>query len=348
MRFYSIIAAAAFIIAGCNSKPNPMKALQAGAKPDVKVQAYRVQPRELAENITVSGTLIPNEETDLHPEISGKIVGLFIQEGSQVQKGTLLCKLFDGDLVAQRKKLEVQLATARKTEQRQKELLSLNGSSAQEADLATLQVQTLEADIELLQVQIAKTEIRAPFSGKIGLKTVSIGAYITPAMSIARIQQIQPLKLDFSLPEKYISAVRTGDIVQCSVEGSPKQYQARILATEAGINQETRNIKVRAQVIDPSAELTAGAFAKVQLTLGQQSAALMVPTKVIIPQARDKKVIVIKNGIAYFETVTTGIRTQDMVEIISGISEGDTIAVSGIMFIKPQAKVKISTVVSSL
>lgn len=92
-----------------------------------------------------------------------------------MQKGTLLCKLFDGDLVAQRKKLEVQLATARKTEQRQKELLSLNGSSAQEADLATLQVQTLEADIELLQVQIAKTEIRAPFSGKIGLKTVSIG-----------------------------------------------------------------------------------------------------------------------------------------------------------------------------
>lgn len=348
MKLYTVILLAVIFIAGCNSKPNPMKTLQAGSTPKVAVQAWRVQTQDIAEDITVSGTLIPNEEADLHPEISGRIVGLFIQEGAQVQKGTLLCKLFDGDLVAQRKKLEVQLATARKTEQRQKELLSLNGTSAQETDIASLQVQTLEADIELLNVQIAKTEIRAPFTGKIGLKNVSVGAYITPAISIARIQQLQPIKVDFSVPEKYISRVQTGDIVQCSVEGSSTQYQARILATEAGINEQTRNSTVRAQVINPSAELTAGAFAKIQITLGHRSTALMIPTKAIIPQARDKKVIIIKNGIAHFETVTTGIRTQDMIEIVSGISLGDTIAVSGIMFIKPQSKVTIATVVSSL
>lgn len=348
MKLYTVILLAVIFIAGCNSKPNPMKTLQAGSTPKVTVQAYTVQPKDIAEDITVSGTLIPNEQADLHPEISGRIVGLFIQEGAQVQKGTLLCKLFDGDLVAQRKKLEVQLATARKTEQRQKELLSLNGSSAQETDIASLQVQTLEADIELLNVQIAKTEIRAPFTGKIGLKTVSVGAYITPAISIARIQQLQPIKVDFSVPEKYISRVQTGDIVQCSVDGSPTQYQARIIATEAGINEQTRNSTVRAQVINPSAELSAGAFAKVQITLGHRSAALMIPTKAIIPQARDKKVIILKNGIAHFETVTTGIRTQDMVEILSGISIGDTIAISGIMFIKPQSKVTIGNVISSL
>lgn len=347
MKLICTVICTALFIGGCNSKPNPMAAMQGAAPPAAKIQAFVVAEQELAEDISVSGTLVPNEETALHPEISGRVVRLPLQEGAHVAKGTLLCKLFDGDILAQLKKVQVQLATARKTEQRQRELLALNGSSSQEADMALLQVQTLEADSGILAVQLSKTEIRAPFSGTVGLSSISVGAYTTPATSIARIQQVQPLKLDFSIPERYGSRLGVGSVVSFRVDGSRFEYSARVIAFDAGVNAETRNRVVRAQLVQPSNDLVPGMFASVRVPLGNKATALMVPSKAIIPQARDKKVIVIKNGIAVFTTVTTGTRTQDAVEITSGVAVGDTIATSGIMFIKPNTKVTIAKVNSA-
>ncbi|MBL7973381.1 MAG: efflux RND transporter periplasmic adaptor subunit [Candidatus Kapabacteria bacterium] len=320
--------------------------MQTNQQQQLKVQAYVMQEREVSDDITVSGTLLPSEETDIHPEVSGRVVTLSIAEGSVVPKGALLCKIFDGDLQAQRKKLEAQLAIAQNTEQRQKELLAINGSSKQDYELATLQVNNINADIELINVQIAKTEIRAPFTGKIGLKKISPGAYITPATSIVTLQQTSPLKLDFNVPEKYGKTLRVGQALTFSVEGMNGMFTAKILATDAGVNESTRNLMVRAIVSGSASGLIPGSFAKVNLELDKNSDALMVPTQSIIPQARDKKIIVIKNGIATFTTVTTGIREKDYVEVFGNVAVGDTIATTGIMFIKPNAKVTVAKVIN--
>lgn len=343
---YAVLLLTTWLIGGCTSKPNPSPASAPAGQQQLKIQAYVVAPRSLSDNITVSGTLLPAEETELHAEISGRVVQLNIAEGNTVRKDALLVKLFDGDLQAQLKKLQVQLEIAQKTEERQRELLALSGSSKQDHDLALLQVNNLNADIEIIKTQIAKTEIRAPFDGKIGLKNISPGAYITPATNIARIQQLSQLKIDFNVPEKYGATLRTGQMVSFHVEGTKSDYTARIIATEAGVNEATRNLGVRAIVASGNAkELLPGAFAKVDIALGNNDKALMVPTQAIIPQARNKQVIVLRSGKAQFTTVTTGVRDKDYVEILSGVQPGDTLATTGIMFIKPNTAVAIDKIV---
>jgi membrane fusion protein (multidrug efflux system) len=145
-----------------------------------------VSPQALSADIRVPGTIMASESTEIHPEVSGRIVDLNLREGGYINKGALIAKLYDGDIQAQLKKLEVQLKIAEQTEQRQGQLLEIQGISKQDYDMSLLQVQTLKADIEINREAIRKTEIRAPFSGKLGLKNVSPGAYVTPANILLR------------------------------------------------------------------------------------------------------------------------------------------------------------------
>ena len=197
--------------------------------------------------------------------------------------------------------------------------------------------------MQVLEAGISKTYIRAPFSGKIGFKNISIGAYVTPATIVTTIRQINKLKLEFSIPEKYNSKVVNGKYVNFTVEGAPKKYSAKVIATESAITPENRSLKVRAEVDDVDKFVTAGAFAKVNFNMGQNNQALMVPSQAVIPGARDKKVIVSRNGSAEFQTVTTGTRDSVNVQILSGVSVGDTIITSGILQIKPGNKLRISS-----
>jgi len=162
-----------------------------------------VVAKNLAENLEVPGTLQPFEETEIRPEISGRLISLKIVEGGSVQKGALLAKLFDEDLQAQLNKLKVQLEIAQKTLERQRELLKIQGISQQEVDLSELQANNIKADMELVRVNISKTEIRAPYSGLLGLRNVSLGAYVTPTTLLTTLRQVNQLKLDFMVPEKY-------------------------------------------------------------------------------------------------------------------------------------------------
>jgi len=178
-----------FIFISCKSEKKDSAAAAGPARGDkaVQAEAFVVRTKPLSENLEIPGTLLPYEETEIRPEISGRVVWLNIPEGSFVQKGTLLVKLFDNDLQAQLKKLQVQLQIAEKTAERQKELLKINGISQQEYDLSELNVSNLNADIELTKVSISKTEIRAPFAGRIGLKSISNGAYVTPTTLLTTI-----------------------------------------------------------------------------------------------------------------------------------------------------------------
>jgi membrane fusion protein (multidrug efflux system) len=309
-----------------------------------KVEGFIVRAGSVGDIIEVPGSLMAYEGTELHPEVSGRVTILNVKEGTTVSKGTLLVKLFDGDLQAQLKKLQVQLAIREKTEQRQAELLKINGISQQEYDLSVLDVSNIKADIELIQTSIAKTELRAPFTGKLGLRNISMGAYVTPQTLITTIREVNQLKLEFSVPEKYASKIKTGSPVLFKLTGNEKVFSARVLATESSVSEDNRSLRVRATVSSRDATLTPGVFAKVRLDFGVNTAAIMVPSQAVIPQARYKNVIVYQQGKAHFAQVQTGARDSSMVEITQGISMGDTIITTGLLSLKPDVSVELTTI----
>lgn len=347
MRRIKLIAAAALLLAaGCKEKKTQSATPQGGQRQQgpTTVIGYIVKTGSVSEPLQLPGSLLPMEETEIHTEVSGRVVGLYINEGASVSKGSLLVKLFDGDLQAQLKKLEVQLQIAQKTEERNNELLKLNGISQQDYDLSFLQVSNIKADIELMKTNIAKTEIRAPFSGKIGFRNISTGAYITPATIITSIRQVNLLKLQFSVPEKYSSKIKQGQLIAFSTDGSNKKFLAKVYATESTVSETTRGMNVRCLVQQGDASLVAGAFAKVDMDFAKNDNAVLVPSQAILPQARGKKLILYKDGIAKFVDVQTGIRDSARIEITSGVVPGDTIVTTGLLGLRPDAKIKLSKV----
>ena len=318
----------------------------AAKPPPMKVDGYIVKPEPFQENIEVPGNIVPNEMAEIHPEVSGRIVQLNVAEGKYVGKGTVLAKLYDGDLRAQLNKVQIQLALAQKTEDRQAQLLKIQGISQQDYDISLLQVNSLRADIGILQTSISKTVVRAPFSGKLGLKNISPGSYVSPASVIAIINQTDRLKLDFTVPEKYIDQIKMGQLVTFTFEGSKKQLGAKVIATESNITENTRSLTVRAAVMGSDPGLLPGSFAKVMLSFDPDPNALLVPTQAVLPQARGKKVILYKSGTAIFADVITGVRDSAKVQITDGLKAGDTVVVTGLLSVRPEAKIQIGRIVN--
>jgi membrane fusion protein (multidrug efflux system) len=305
------------------------------------VTAYIVKPQELENKIFSSGTVMANEEVQLRPEISGKLISIFFKEGSYVTKGTLLAKIFDEDLKAQLKKLELQLKLAEAREKRLKGLLEIKGVSEEEYYTAENELATIATDMDYTKAQISKTEIVAPFSGKIGLKNVSEGSFVTNADVIATMQQLDLLKIDFTVPEKYASLIVVGDTVHFRVASSPDQFSAAVYAIEPRIDPQTRNITVRAIYRNSKTAIYPGAFAKIELIASKKQSSLLIPTEAVIPELNGTKIFICKNGKATPIKVETGTRTESDVDILSGITAGDTVITTGIMGLKPNTNVKI-------
>jgi membrane fusion protein (multidrug efflux system) len=306
--------------------------------------AMIVSTRSLSADIEIPGTILANETTEIHPEVSGRVVQLNVREGTFVGKGTMLAKLYDGDLQAQLRKLDVQLQIAEQTEKRQAELIKIQGISQQEYDLSLLGVSNLKADIDILKEAVRKTEIRAPFSGKLGLKNISDGAYVTSATIITTISQVNQLKIQFNVPEKYGSQLRTGQSINFTVDGSNKIYSANIIASEVKMDENTRSLAIRGIVKNGDASLIPGVFAKVKIVLGQNENAIMIPTIVVQPLGRKKLVYLYKGGKSVPADITTGIRDSSSVQVLTGLNVGDTVLTTGLLFLRPGADVKLKKV----
>src|SRR5690606_29667808 len=340
------IALAILALVSCGGKKDSKTAAPArGNAGPAKVDAYIVKAQNFAENIEVPGTIIANESTEIHPEVSGRIVYLNLAEGKYVSKGTLLAKLNDEDLQAQLKKLQVQLQIAETNEKRSSQLLEIQGISKADYDASLLNVNNIKADIEIIRTSITKTEIRAPFNGKLGLKNISPGAYVTPASVVAVINQTNQLKLDFTVPEKYSAQMKPGQTVQFTYQDAGKKYSAKITATESGVSQNTRSLMVRSLIQGNHEELLPGSFAKVQLHFDPDPNAILVPTQAVLPQARGKKVIKYEAGFARFVDVTTGVRDSARIQITEGLKKGDTIVVTGLLSTRPDAAISINKIV---
>jgi membrane fusion protein (multidrug efflux system) len=170
---------------------------------------------------------------------------------------------------------------------------------------------------------------------------VSLGSYLSPTDIITTLRDVERLKLEFSVPEKYAKMINKGYVVQFRVDGGAKAHSGTVLATEGNVDEATRTLKIRAIVKGRDPELVPGVFAKVNLLLGRTDRALLIPTQAIIPTARDKQVIVLRGDTAIFRTVETGIRDSAYVQINRGLKKGDTVITTGLMAIRPSTKLKI-------
>lgn len=343
---YIVIVTSTITLNSCggNDKKADATAAKPAGAPMMKVDGFVVSATALTDNLELPGSIIANEATTINPEISGRLVFLNASEGKAVGKGSLIAKIYDGDLVAQLNKLRVQVQVAEQTAKRYEELLKINGISQQEYDLAVLNINNLKADIAIVRSNIMRTEIRAPFSGTLGLKNISPGAYVTPATIITTIRQNSQLKLDFTLPERYSNKVKTGQLVSFTAEGSSKVYNASIIATESGVSVDNRSLIVRSLVINNDGRILPGQFVKVRTNFDPEPDALMVPSQAIIPQARGKKIAIYRNGAAFFEDIETGARDSANVQVLTGLKVGDTIITTGLMSLKPGGKVQINKV----
>jgi membrane fusion protein, multidrug efflux system len=324
---------------------NPAAAgAKGGAAPATGVMGFVVKSEKLDNKIFATGSVVASEMVDLKPEVAGKIVQLNIVEGKVVTKGQLLLKLNDEDLQAQVKKLNAQMQLTQQSEQRLRKLLDVKGVSQDEYDVVTNQMNNIRADLEFTQAQIAKTELRAPFSGVIGLRSVSLGSYISAASQVANIQVLNPVKVDFTVPEKYTNQVKVGETIAFTTEGSSEHFTGKVYATDNQIDPISRSLKIRATAQNPNGKLKPGAFVKVDFSLKEIGNALMIPTEAIIPILKGQQVFVSKDGKAKAIAVEVGIRTDSRIQILNGIQVGDTIITSGLMGMKPDTKVKFSTV----
>jgi membrane fusion protein (multidrug efflux system) len=273
------------------------------------------------------------------------VVRLNVREGAFVGKGALLAKLYDGDLQAQLRKLEVQLKIAEQMEDRQAQLLKIQGISQQEYDLSLLQVSNLKADIDIVREAVRKTEVRAPFSGKLGLKNISQGAFVTSATVVTTISQVSQLKIQFNVPEKYGSQLRKGQPINFTVDGSTKTFTANIMAAEVMMDENTRSLAIRALVKNSDPSLIPGVFAKVRIMLGKNEDAILIPTMVVQPQGRKKLVYVYRSGKSIPADITTGIRDSSRVQVLTGLNVGDTVITTGLLFLRPGADVKLKNII---
>lgn len=315
---------------------------KSSAKKELLVNGIIASYTSLSKSVFATGTLLGDEEIELKSEISGKITKLNIKEGSPVRRGDLLVKLNDNDLQAQLRKAEERLKLLQVTESRQKQLYEKKGISRQDYDIALSELSTQKAEIEYIKAMIDRTEIRSPFSGIMGLRYVSEGAYITPASTIASLQKIDYLKIDFSVPQKYFGDIKKGSMLNFRVPPDTTGYHVVVLATEPKINEQTRTFRIRGRFSNSGKNLLPGSYAEVDIITNENPSSIMIPSIALIPDLSSEYVLVYNNGKAIKRNVRTGVRNTEQIEIIEGLGTGDTVITSGIMQLKPGDAVKIS------
>jgi len=301
-----------------------------------------LQSERLADKISSVGTITPNERIDVRTELSGRVSEIHFKEGARVKKGALLVKIDDRELVAQLAKATSELAIAKKENERQTDLYAQKVSSQREYDTAANNLGVAQAQFDLISVQINKSSLRAPFDGVVGLRNVSEGEYITPTTLITTLLEDHPVKIDFTVPERFAGSVKKGDIVHFTVEGSTRVFDATVYALESLIDPETRSLGVRATSPNTDGALVPGAFAEVEVLMPERNA-VTVPSFTLVPELRGQHVFLYHGGKASSVVVTTGLRTEDRVEITKGVAPGDTLITSGILQLKTGAPVTITT-----
>ncbi len=340
MKIKLLIFSVAFL-AACSGDKKQMKSDVTKGKNSPQIVNYIVlKDTSLKEVIQITGTIQADESVELRSEMSGKITKVLFKEGSKVNQGDVLVKINDEELKAQYNRAIARLKLAQEQEYRQKILLNKEAISQQEYDIVNTELQSMKAEAELLKAQLAKTEIKAPFTGHLGLRMISVGDYINPTSAITKIVKDDLVKITFSIPEKYASHMKPNAEIIFSTDGNAIKYKANVYALDPSIDEDTRTLSIRA-IAKNDGSLISGSFCKVELEMSEIQNAILVPNETLIPSQKGKKVLLVKNGKASEISVKTGLRTDRFVQITEGLKAGDTLITSGIMSIKEGSALKL-------
>jgi membrane fusion protein, multidrug efflux system len=332
------------LLAWIKFKPAPKAATTGNARPasaGLRVSAVKVDPVPFTESIAANGTLRAEESVELQTEVNGKVAAINFTEGQRVSQGHILVKIDDSSLQASLRRAQARRELAGFREQRLARLVEEGGVSKQDYDEARGELAVLDAEIDFIRADIKKTEIRAPFDGVAGIRFVSVGSYVNPAARIATLQGITNLKVDFSVPERYAPRVKAGDPMRFTVAGSKQVYTGEVYAVEPRIDVATRSVLLRALCRNPDGSLLPGIFARVEYTVQQSEASLLVPAIAILSGLEERTLFVARDGKAQRVQVVTGARTDSHVQIVQGLSPGDVVLTSGVQQLRNGMAVQV-------
>ncbi|RSK42454.1 efflux RND transporter periplasmic adaptor subunit [Hymenobacter perfusus] len=328
--------------AGAPGKGGPGGAGGKGGGGALPVQVYIVKATSLADEVAATGSILAEESVVIKSEISGKITSLNIREGQPVSKGQLLLSINADEIQAALKKQEYNIKLYRDQEKRQRTLLDKEYISAQEYEQSNNLLLTAQADLQSLRASLAKAYVRAPFAGVLGLTTATVGTYVSPGAEITTLSKVRPVKINFTVPSRFSSLVRTNDPITITDEASNKKYEAKVYALDPQIDPVSRTQTVRARYANTRDELRPGAFVKVNLQLSQTTDALQVPTEAVIPEATGYSVYTVQKGKMVPKKVKIGVRSDRLIQITDGLAVGDSVIRTGILQVKPGDAVKVT------
>ncbi len=304
----------------------------------LKAELFEVKAVVRERTVSAIGTLRANESVEIVSELAKRVVGIPVAEGAEVKAGDVLFLLDDADLKAALDETLARLDLAEMNAERAGQLLPQKAISQQEHDAAQSEVTVLKAQVAAQGVELEKTKIRAPFDGRIGVRRVSLGALVAPGAVLASLQDVSKIKVDFTLPERHAGEVKVGQRMRFAAAGGAKEHEGKVTVVEPVLDAVTRSLQVRG-VVDGAEGLFPGGFAEVELTLDGVTNGFPIPSEAIIPSARGQAVMVIEDGKARMQAVVVGDRTAAEVLVLKGLKEGDVVATSNLLRIRPGSEV---------
>ncbi len=322
--------------------PVPLFAQGRGPSAPVAAEAFRVVETPMADTIRTIGTLRANEAVDIVPELTKRLVKIEVEEGAQVETGDVLFVLDDSDLAAEIAEIEARLKLAEANESRTSSLLPQRAISRQAYDIARAELDIFKAQKATKEVELAKTRILAPFSGKTGVRRVSEGALVRPDTVLMTLQDLSRIKVDFPIPERYASEVKTGQKFTFTVAGNAGVFEGSIQVIEPAVDAATRSLQIRGICENPKG-LLPGGFAEVRLSLDTIQNGFAIPSQAVVPSARGHGVYVVNDeNKAEFREIEIGIRTEGQVQVLRGLKDGDQLLTTNLLRLRPGVEVEIT------
>jgi membrane fusion protein (multidrug efflux system) len=327
--------------AGLSSGP-AMDEMQATERAATVVEAAAVSVKTVVEDLQAVGTLRPDEAVTVAPEIAGRIERIGFREGQAVKAGDVLVELDAAILRAELAKMRSDLTLARANQKRTETLAREGMAARQTRDERLAALQSAQAGLALAEARLEKTTIRAPLSGVVGLRSVSVGAYVTPGQAIVELADIDPIKLDFRVPELALAELSTGQSVRVSVDARPgKVFEGSIYAIDPIVDVGGRAIRLRARIPNPHGELSPGLFARVDIVIDRREDAIVVPESSIISRGDKRFVYRVVDYRAVLTEIELGQRRPGEVEVLSGLDRDDVVVGAGQQQLRDGGRVEV-------
>ena len=332
LRFPLLITAAlAFGLAACSDEPDP--AAGAGGPPggmQLPVEAVTVEPQPLEGGLATVGSLRADESVVVSPEVAGRITRIHFREGGRVDAGDPLFTLDSDSARAALAEAQANLANSRSAAARAAQLIDEKLIARSDYDTLRAQQGVDQARVASASAALSKMTLRAPFSGQVGLREVSVGDFVSPGQDLVTVVRTDPIEIDFSVPETELARLRPGQNIQVQVDAFPGEtFGGEVVAIDPSIDVDSRSIRVRARIANPDGRLRPGQFARLQLESRGDATALLVPEQALMQQGEERFVYTVVDGKAVRVVIETGVRVPGMVEVTSGLQPGDVVITAG-------------------